>query len=149
MMARVVFGELGEQPHVIVDVVEDPEAEHDVAAFDLADAIEHVARDELVPVARHAVELEVLLGLLHEPRVVLDADHSLRAALERGEAEASVVAGEVEHARPADELPVLVDQHLVPSVEPVQPGAGLAGLHEAGKLVEEVLRIDGPVSHVR
>ena len=65
---------------MIVDVVEDPEAEHDVAALDRADALEHVARDELVAVAGHAVEAEVLLGLLHEPRIVLDADHARRAA---------------------------------------------------------------------
>ena len=109
--SRVELGQLGEQPHVVVDVVEDPEAEHDVARLDRADALEHVARDELVAASRHVVEREVLLGLLHQTRIVLDADDARRrrarsaAKLNRP----SWLARSSTRA-PADEVAVRVDQ---------------------------------------
>jgi len=45
-------GDSGEQRHVIVDVVQDAEAEHDVARLHRLDRLEEVAVDELVPVVR-------------------------------------------------------------------------------------------------
>ena len=78
----VVLGDRLQQPHVVVDVVEDAEAEHDVAGeLELRNQVEHVAEQELVAPALHLVKLHVLVRLRYEVGLVLDADDACRAVL--------------------------------------------------------------------
>ena len=132
-----VLGDRLQQPHVVVDVVEDPEAEHDVAVLDLRDPVEHVAEHELVPIAGDLVVLEVLVRRAHEVRLVLDADDVRGAVLQRREAEPSVVTREIEDRVPCDELAVGVNQCEVARVEAIEPRPGLTRLDESRKVMEE------------
>ena len=80
---------------------------------------------------------------------MLDAHDPRRAVLQRGEAEPSVVTGEIENACARDKVPIGVNQREIPGVESIRPPTRLSCLDESRKCSEEVLRIEPPVGQYR
>jgi hypothetical protein len=132
---------------VMIDVIEDAEAEHDVTGRHSFDELEDVSLEELVLVGGNVVVLHVRPMFLHQSGFGLDAHHSGGAGLQRREAESTVVAREVEDRCPLDEITIRVDEPEIASVEPIHHRSRLVGLEKSRKVLEESGWIKGSIDH--
>src|SRR5262249_43508466 len=121
----------------ISDVIQNPEAEHDVERCEVVETIEQVAKNELVAVAGHVVMRHVLFRLAHQVWLVFHPHYMDGAVGESGEGEASIVTREIENPCTVQESPVLLDERVVAPVQTLNKVPRLTGFDEARILVEE------------
>ena len=140
---RVGLADAGEELVVAERVVEKTEAEDDVDVQVLVDQdVVDVTAAELVAVLTDAVVTEVLVGVVDEVLLALDADDVAGPGLQCGQRPATVVAGDVEDALAGEDVAVLLKDRVVTGVQAVAVGRRDAGLEEARVVVEE--RFDLP-----
>ena len=132
------FGDSGEQPHVVVEVVENSQAQHHIDRRTLGQHLEQVADDERVAVGSDAVVVHAGPTGLDEMGLHIDRCHMGGPGLQRGEGEPAVVGTDVEYSSAIEDVTVGVDQSHVAGVQPFCPRSGLARVDEAGVGVEEM-----------
>lgn len=95
---------------MIGDVVENPEAEHDVTTLDLGDVIEDVALDELVRITRDVALLQGSRSWCEPVTRQFRCLHATSTRAERREREPAVVTGKVEDGCTSNDVAIGVHQ---------------------------------------
>jgi hypothetical protein len=149
-VARLELAQRREQLGVSQRVVQEAEAlDHvDVELLFLQDG-EDVAGDHRVPARVGAVVGERLVRIVDQLGASLDAGHVCRPRLERRERPSPVMARDVEHPCPREDVGVVRDQCLVAHVQPTRIDGGVTGLEEARVAVEPAAGAAPPLPEPR
>ncbi len=140
-MVRLQPFDRGDELDVVGGVIKEAEAENDVelTGLELAQLLEHVALDKVIPVGRHAVSAQIFGGILDQVLPPFDPRHVCRAVQKGRMAPPPVMARQIQDALAFEQVRVAFDQRDIFCVQAIAGRAGNAGVQKPRVAVEEIV----------